>query len=81
MARLQQSLEDEIKETGFLLRGSAVRAKGLHLSPLAYAHEILQADVPEVEFFMQQDVFDDLQNSQNPVGGKEDQSGLSHDSL
>lgn len=43
VARLQQSLEDEIKETGPLLWGSAVRAKGLRLSPRAYAHEILQA--------------------------------------
>ena len=44
-------------------------------------HSILQAGVSAEEISIQTKLFDDLKNVQNTVGGKEDQSGLSHDSL
>ena len=44
-------------------------------------HSIFQAGVSEEELSIQQNLFDDLKNVPDTVGGKEDQSGLSHDSL
>ena len=41
--------------------------------------EFFQAGISDDEVHFQEELFQDV--SSNPVGGKEDQSGLSHDSL